>query len=115
MFLSNIEEMADFSYQKLCIFLSHLATLDTQDTWPRQTQHKHSIICAQTSHTQDARRRKCIFWNNKIIYVNNINNGFFLQKIVYFNILNIIIWIHVKNILNPSVIVYWYNAIWFNF
>jgi hypothetical protein len=39
---------------------------------------------------------------------------FFFTKIVFFNILNIIVWLHVKNILNPSVIVYWYNDMWFN-
>ena len=48
---------------------------------------------------------KIFFFNNKIIFVNNINIVFFLTKIVFFNILNIIVWIHVKNMLNPSVIV----------
>jgi hypothetical protein len=86
MFLSKIEEMADISYlvilSKIMFFLSQLATLDTQDTWPRQTQQKHSIICVEHPIHKTQGEENLFFWNNKIIYVSNINIVFFLQKLL---------------------------------
>ena len=91
MFLSKIEEMADFSYldilSKIMFFFISTGNLGCT----RQTQQKHSIICVEHPIHKTQGEENLFFWNNKIIYVNNINIGFFFTIFFYLNILNIII------------------------